>query len=151
MRPRDVLAVNLKKLMAAAPALSTFPQITAAGGGANGTLDRIRRKDTSTGVDNLAPLAEAYGLAPWQLLVPDLRVSPGSERVPRVESPGWPFETVPIARFNVLTDKQKGLVEAALHTAIKECEQHPTAEDRRAFNPVSLSATVKRVAAKKHG
>jgi hypothetical protein len=79
MRPRDVLARNLEKLMAATPALSTFPQITSAGGGSNGTLDRIRRKQIATGVDNLAPLAAAYGLQAWELLVPTLAAAPGTD------------------------------------------------------------------------
>jgi hypothetical protein len=71
-RPRDVLAANLVRLMKAHPDLSSFPAITERGGGANGTLDRIRRKESATSIDNLAPLASVFGLEPWQLLVPDL-------------------------------------------------------------------------------
>lgn len=122
MRPRDVLAENIKKLMAATPALSTFPQITAAGGGSNGTLDRIRRKKTATGIDNLEPLADAYGLAPWQLLVPGLQVGPGTENRPLVESPGWPFESIPLGRFLALDDKQQAIVEGQLIAAIRDAE-----------------------------
>lgn len=74
MRPRAVLARNLKKLMAAVPDAGTFPAITALSGGelSNGTLDRIRRAANGTSVDNLLPLAEVFGVRPAQLLEPDL-------------------------------------------------------------------------------
>lgn len=137
MRPRDVLAENIKKLMGATPALSTFQQITAAGGGSNGTLDRIRRKETATGIDNLEPLAGAYGVSPWQLLVPDLRVSQGADGKPLIASPGWPFDSVPLARFEALTDKQKGYVEARLLSAIEECERGPTTKSEDLFQPAT--------------
>jgi hypothetical protein len=47
---------------------------------------------------------------------------------------GWPFG-VPMARFNALSEKQKGYVEAKLEEAIERCEAEntPTAEDRRLF------------------
>lgn len=41
---RDILAANLKALMASRPGLDDFKKIVAAGGPSNGTLDRIRRK-----------------------------------------------------------------------------------------------------------
>jgi transcriptional regulator with XRE-family HTH domain len=77
MRPRDVLAENLKALMAARPDRSRFQEITAASGGAltNGTLDRIRRAEVAITLDRLEDLAKAFGLEPWQLLVQGLNPS----------------------------------------------------------------------------
>lgn len=69
MRPRDVLAANLKALMAARPDLSTLEQITAVGGGSNGKLGRIRSKSAATDIDSLGILAHVFGLKPWQMLV----------------------------------------------------------------------------------
>ena len=69
-QPRHILAANLRRLMATTPALDTLPKITAASGISNGTLDRIRRAAVATRVDELQPLAQAFGLQPWQLLLP---------------------------------------------------------------------------------
>jgi transcriptional regulator with XRE-family HTH domain len=78
MRPRDILASNLRALMAARPDLDTLPKITARCGVTNGTLDRIRRAVVSTRVDELQRLARAFGVEPWELLRPNghARLSP---------------------------------------------------------------------------
>lgn len=79
MRPRDVLAANFKKLLDGVPGLGRLPQVTKASGGTltNGTLDRIRRAEAQTGVDQVGELAKVYGLQAWQLLIPSLRVVNG--------------------------------------------------------------------------
>ena len=71
MRPRDMLATNLRALMAARPDLDTLPKITARSGVTNGTLDRIRRAVVSTRVDELERLGRAFGLDAWELLRPN--------------------------------------------------------------------------------
>jgi transcriptional regulator with XRE-family HTH domain len=70
MRPRDILAANLRALMAGRPDLDTLPKITARCGVSNGTLDRIRRAVVSTRVDELERLGRAFGVEPWELLRP---------------------------------------------------------------------------------
>lgn len=70
MRPRDILAANLVELMERTPALDRLPKLTKATGISNGTLDRWRRAQVSAGIDELEPLARAFGLKPWELLVP---------------------------------------------------------------------------------
>lgn len=70
MRPRDILANNLRALMAARPDLDTLPKITARSGVSNGTLDRIRRAVVSTRVDELEKLGRAFGVEAWELLRP---------------------------------------------------------------------------------
>lgn len=70
MRPRDILAANLRTFMAARPDLNTLPKLTARSGVTNGTLDRIRRATVSTRVDELGRLAEAFGVEPWEMLRP---------------------------------------------------------------------------------
>jgi hypothetical protein len=75
-RPRDILSANLRALMRQHPDLNTLPKITARSGVSNGTLDRIRRAETACRIDELAKLARAFGVQPWQLLVPsDQRLS----------------------------------------------------------------------------
>jgi transcriptional regulator with XRE-family HTH domain len=70
MRPRDILAANLRALMASRPDLDTLPKITARSGVTNGTLDRIRRAVVSTRVDELERLGKAFGVEAWELLRP---------------------------------------------------------------------------------
>ena len=70
MRPRDILSKNLRALMAERPDLDTLPKITKASGISNGTLDRVRRAASALRVDDLAPLAAAFGIEPWELLLP---------------------------------------------------------------------------------
>jgi len=70
MRPRDILAINLRTQMAARPDLGTLPKVTARSGVSNGTLDRIRRAIASVRVDELDKLGIAFGVEPWELLRP---------------------------------------------------------------------------------
>jgi hypothetical protein len=70
MRPRDILAANLRALMATRSDLNTLPKITARSGVSNGTLDRIRRAVVSTRVDELEPLGKVFGLPAWEMLRP---------------------------------------------------------------------------------
>jgi transcriptional regulator with XRE-family HTH domain len=76
MRPRDILAANLRALMAARPDLDSLPKITARSGVSNGTLDRIRRAVVSTRVDELEKLGRAFGIEPWELLRPHGHAAP---------------------------------------------------------------------------
>jgi transcriptional regulator with XRE-family HTH domain len=76
MRPRDILAANLRALMATHPDLDTLPKITARSGVTNGTLDRIRRAVVSTRVDELEKLGRAFGIEPWELLRPHGHTAP---------------------------------------------------------------------------
>lgn len=72
---REILAANLVAAMAAFPELGTFALITAAGGPSNGTLDRIRRKESGCSIDQLTLLSKAFKvITPWQWLMPDLDV-----------------------------------------------------------------------------
>lgn len=73
MRARDILAANLKALLAASE-INTLKKITAKSHGvlSNGKLDRIRRAERATDIDSVGELAKVYKLEPWQLLVPNL-------------------------------------------------------------------------------
>lgn len=70
MRPRDILAANLRAMMLSCPELGTLPKITARSGVSNGTLDRIRRAAVSTRIDELENLAGAFGVEAWEMLRP---------------------------------------------------------------------------------
>lgn len=72
MDPRDVIAANLRDLMARwpLPEDQRFKRLRNESSIANGTLERILKAAVDTGVDKLVPLARAFGLEPWELLVP---------------------------------------------------------------------------------
>lgn len=74
MELREILADNLKALMAAKPALDTLKKIVAASGGrlSNGKLDRVRRAASDTDIGTLFDLAQVFDIQPWQLLVENL-------------------------------------------------------------------------------
>jgi len=76
MRPREILANNLRALMGAHPELGTLPKVTARSGVSNGTLDRIRRAAVATRVDELEPLGRAFGVEAWELLRPQGPATP---------------------------------------------------------------------------
>lgn len=79
--PRLTLARNLRRLMDANPKLGTIEKIVAAGGGTNGTVGRMLQGETSARIDAVAQVARAFGLQPWQLLVPNL----DPEHLPHLE------------------------------------------------------------------
>lgn len=70
MNIKEVLAANLKLLMAANPRLDTLPKITAASEGrlSNGKLDRIRRAAVATDIDAVSELAQVFNITPAALL-----------------------------------------------------------------------------------
>jgi hypothetical protein len=70
MNIKEVLAENLKALMAANPRLDTLPKITAASDGrlSNGKLDRIRRAAVATDIDAISELAAVFGVPPAALI-----------------------------------------------------------------------------------
>lgn len=72
MRPREILARNLRDLMASRGGLDTLKKLVAASDGrlSNGKLDRVRRGIAATDVDTLEELAYTFGVEPWQLLYP---------------------------------------------------------------------------------
>ena len=73
MRPRDILAANLRALIADRPEYASHAALVKASGVSNGTLGRIRNAEVATTLDQLEGLAAAFGIEPWELLVPPER------------------------------------------------------------------------------
>lgn len=147
MRPRDVLAANLRKLMAAAPGLSRLPEVVEASSGAltNGTLDRVRRATHATSIDTLETIAEVFGVEPWHLLVPTLHVETAKDqaraKVKVSGLPEWPFARVDRQRFANLEPEQRAFIEGMIANELALLES-PNAEDVRRF-ATAHTATVK--------
>lgn len=123
MKPREILAANFKKLRAAFPNLSALPDITKMGGGTNGTLGRIANAESAISIDGLEPLAQVYGLEPWQLLVPTLEAKRGALGRPSITGlPTWPLPLVSQARFEALSPELRAYVQGKLNSALDEAE-----------------------------
>lgn len=69
-RYREVLADNLERLMKDRPELDSSPKLKKKTKISDGTINRLRRKETGATIDTIDAIASAYGLYPWQLLVP---------------------------------------------------------------------------------
>jgi DNA-binding Xre family transcriptional regulator len=70
MRPRDILAANIKDLTAAWSDANKHKRLREASGIPNGTLERIEKAAVSAGIDWLEPLSRALECEPWELLAP---------------------------------------------------------------------------------
>lgn len=145
MRPRDVLAANLRKLMAAAPKLSRLPLIVEASNGrlSNGTLDRVRRASHATSIDTLEQIAEVFGVEPWQLLVPSLQATPAKEgsreAVKLTGLPDWPFPRVDRAKFLALAPEQRAFIEGMIANELTTLDVGVSQEDLQRFHRAHVS------------
>ncbi len=69
---KKILAANLNALIATHPEFNSNPKVAKRSKVGLGTVGRIRNAEVSATLDSVAALAEAFGLEPWQLLVPGL-------------------------------------------------------------------------------
>jgi transcriptional regulator with XRE-family HTH domain len=67
----DVLAKNLVKLMRAHPSLNTLDALEKKTGIGGSTIDRIKKGQVSTSIDNVSLLADAYSVSPAAMITPD--------------------------------------------------------------------------------
>lgn len=68
MRPRDILRLNLKALMAADPALGTIERVSKESGVSKGVVERMTKAEANTGIDHLQGVAQAFGVRVCDLL-----------------------------------------------------------------------------------
>lgn len=149
MKPREVLAANFQKLREVTPELKELRQIVAAGGGSNGSLDRIYRALTATNVDSLEPLAAAYGLEPWQLLDPSLQVKKGKFGKPVVvtSKPGHDLSVnaLEIANmFDAMSDGRKRLKALMICIQMMQEDQWPDAKEAESPSSAPNQSSIRR-------
>lgn len=107
------------KLRTATPALANLRSITKAGGGSNGTLGRLQLAKTAANIDTLEQLAAAFHIEPWQLLHPNIEVTPRlkeSAVFSRVQD--WPFALIDRGRYEQLDAEHRGFIQAKIEEAI---------------------------------
>ena len=124
MTARQILASSFKKLRAATPTLREPKQIVAAGILTNGAIGRICNAETNVGIDVLDQIAAAYGLEPWQLLMPSLAASPSHSGAPTIiGTPQWPFELFSPEDFARLGQKERENIENMIAGAIQRASR----------------------------
>ncbi len=85
--PHRVLASNLAKLMATSLDMKSQRAVAKRADIDQRTVGRILNQEHSPNLDQIAALAEAFGLLPWQMLVPDLDPKdPPSVQLSRTEA-----------------------------------------------------------------
>ena len=67
-----ILAKNIEALMQASCDLRTQAKLGKAAGIDQRTVGRILKAEHSPSMDKVQAIADAFGIMPWQLLVPDL-------------------------------------------------------------------------------
>lgn len=75
-----ILSQNLTKLMAGHVQLNTIDAVAKRSGVGRGTVDRVKKAEVSTSLENVEKLADAFGVEPTTLLAPNLRpvnITPG--------------------------------------------------------------------------
>lgn len=121
MTIRDILAENFKKLREATPSLNSPKDLIKIEAASNGTIGRIATRQTGVSIDKLEPLARAYGLEVWQMLVPTLHAEKGPLGKPIVSGlPEWPFEMVDQDSYMALDQSTKIAVQIGMRSIIKE-------------------------------
>lgn len=119
MTIRRVLAENFSKLRAASPSMSRPKDIVDAGAATNGTIGRISKEQSGLTLDKLEILANAYGLEPWQMLMPTLQAKPGKNGVPVVSVlPDWPWTMFDQSDYELIGDDYKKRIENELYGEI---------------------------------
>lgn len=68
-KPRQVLAQNLRGLMATKDGPRTQTDLSSKAGVAQSTIGRILNCEAAATIETLSDLARAYGLEAWQLMV----------------------------------------------------------------------------------
>lgn len=78
----ETLAANLSDLMDRDADLNTVQKVSVRSGVGRGTVDRVRKAELATSLDNVEKLASAFGRDPVELLSPKLEYEPQSAPPP---------------------------------------------------------------------
>lgn len=134
---KSVLRDNLRALLRIAPGKSGVSALIKLGL-SNGNAQRALGAETSVGLDVIAQIAEAFGIEPWQLLVPNL----DPERIPRLDEglARWPFRKVSRDTISALVGTQAAQVETGLLIALASAGVSPSASQGPASSDSSKRA-----------
>ncbi|WP_427937002.1 hypothetical protein [Achromobacter marplatensis] len=100
-----ILADNLNRLIGPGKKFASNEAAAAASGVGRSTIDRVRRAEVALKVDNLAELARACGLEPWELLHPDPE---NARKAAATEAPDpWPLPGVSSADFELVPQDER--------------------------------------------
>lgn len=104
------LADNLNRLIGPGKKFASNEAAAAASGIGRSTIDRARRAEVGLRIDNLAELARACGLEPWELLHPNLNL-PTLTGSP-TSGPEWPLPGITAEEFGLIPADERDEVTA---------------------------------------
>lgn len=118
--PKSILWNNIVALMRHSYGKENLNQLHKDAGVSLATLDRIKKQETSVGVDIVGKVAAAFSLEAWQLMVPNIDPA----KVPLLEGSTevWPFEIPLYKRLMGLSVKSRHMIEAWLQRSIEDRE-----------------------------
>lgn len=93
----------------------TIKKVSQASGISNGTVGRIVTGEVATTVDQLAALAQTFGLQAWQLLQPG-----ATSHAHQQAAPSWPLSKVEPERYLALSLEDRGFAQAQFRAIIEE-------------------------------
>lgn len=107
----DILAQNLVRNCGPGYRFDTITELGRKSGVGKSTIDRLKKGESAVRIDNLEGIASAYGLAAWQMLVPDIDTNNPPELLGDGLSPG---ALIMLRLFNALGEpEQRYLIEKA--------------------------------------
>ncbi len=100
-----ILADNLNRLIGPGKKFASNEAVAVASGVGRSTIDRVRRAEVALKVDNLAELARACGLEPWELLhpAPDEARNQGNSS----QQEPWPLPGISAADFDLVPQEER--------------------------------------------
>jgi transcriptional regulator with XRE-family HTH domain len=111
-----ILADNLNRLIGPGKKFASNEAAAAASGVGRSTIDRARRAEVSLKIDNVAELARAFGVEPWELLYPNLN----AEHRPSVgaKPQEWPLPGVSPDDFRLIPQDEREEVVALVKSKV---------------------------------
>jgi transcriptional regulator with XRE-family HTH domain len=118
-----ILADNLNRLIGLGKRFASNEAAASASGVSRSTIDRARRGEVNLRVDNIAELAKAFHLQPWELLYPGL--DPATPPSSSEKGTEWPLVGVTPQDFDLIPAEEREEVTALVQSKINRHRVKP--------------------------
>ena len=136
---KAILWTNVLALMVAKYGKENLTRLANDSGTGPGTMTRIKNAKTSVGVDVLEKIADVFGVAPWQLLHPDISTAADKQRPDEVLPLRQLYQAIP-PEFKVAA------LGAATHAMIPFLPRHTS--DGRVLSALDTKPSEERLTSK---
>lgn len=94
LTPAEILAANVRALLSSSESgIDTQPKLAKKSGVGQSSISRVMKGETEATTKMIGAIADAYGIHPAKLLMPNLGEQDASG-IAEVVNPSWPFETI---------------------------------------------------------